>query len=1084
MTLAPPHGVTDTPADGSAPTASTVTAVLVLRGPTSALAQTLDSLARQTRSPERLVVVDPGLDGLAVETVRVHEGVRSAIPSVQFVTVPGASSLMYAVRAALAEMAGPVVAQGVSAQGDSAREDSAGEGSAEHVWVLTCDTAAAPTTLARLLDAIRRSPSVGAAGPKQLDWHRPGILRSVGVQMTRSGRVIPAPAAGEPDQGQYDRRSDVLAVPTAGMLAERALLDDLGWHDRALGEFGSEVDFGWRAQAAGRRVVVVPRATIRTGATPSGDESVATARPGAEARRTAGARRRQTRRVALARCAGWALPFLAAWIAVSSVVAGAALLLAKRPRAAWAELADLGALLTPGRIARARWGSRGRRRVRRRDLAGLFVRPATVLRHTGDLIHDQVTVESAATPRTSVQAVESGPVADDAEDLNILGATWASRAARNPGLLVTLTSVVVAASASRDLGGTALERFHHGLTGGELTGVRADPSSTWHAWWDGWHGAGFGAAGEQSPALTVLAALSWLVSHLPLLGTPDSPLGAAVAVLVGLAIPLATLTAYLGARVITHARWPRALAALAWATTAALTSAAAGGRLAGVVAAVLLPLVAAGCVLAARRRGSTTGTAATVLAAAVLASFVPVLLAPVGVTGLALLLVGRGPVRWRGLALAIGPIVLLGPWLETFVGDPAQLLTGPGLSVWGEAQAEPWQIALLHPGGPGSTPVMLGAVVVAAGVLGLVRPARGWAGSALLGLLALLGTAAAIAAPRLQLGVVPAGDAHAGAPITAWAGTGVLVAALALLASALRGADGLRLSRRPRGVLAVLGWPMAVLATAAVLAGAGFTAWQSLGSTLGAWSDPRPAVAIDQAESGLGNRMLLLAPDGEGLSYELVGREPAAVARALPGAQAPSAALAEAVGALFASGAAPGELHPARDLSTQAVGFVGLRVPASDPRVRTLDSTAGLSRLGDHEGVIFWRVLAGGGTGDEALAPSRARLVTARSAASGQVLPVAGDHSRLDATVIAPVGTSLVLAEPPEWVRHGRVTANGRILAPSGDGATYPVPAGQVRLAVDVLPTAPGWRYAQAVALLLCLFLALPFGNRASRRAS
>jgi hypothetical protein len=428
--------------------------------------------------------------------------------------------------------------------------------------------------------------------------------------------------------------------------------------------------------------------------------------------------------------------------------------------------------------------------------------------------------------------------------------------------------------------------------------------------------------------------------------------------------------------------------------------------------------------------------------------------------------------------------VLLGPWLETLVDDPAQLLTGPGLSVWGQTQADPWQIALLHPGGPGSTPVLLGAFVVAAGVLGLVRSTRGWAGSTLLGLLALLGTAAALAAPRLQLGVVPPGEAHAGAPITAWAGTGVLVASLALLASALRGADGLTLNRRPRGVLSLLGWPVAVLATGAVLAGAGFTAWQSLGSTLAAWSDPRPAVAIDQAESGFGNRMLLLVPDDQGLSYELVGREPAAVARALPGSSAPSPALAEAVGALFARGAAPGELHPALDLSTQAIGFVGLRAPASDPRVRTLDSTAGLSRLGDHEGMIFWRVLAGGGTGDEALAPSRARLVTAKTADTGQVLPVAGDHSRLDATVIAPAGTSLVLAEPAPWVRHGRVTANGTILAPTGDGVTYPLPEGQLELAVDVLPTAPGWRYAQGVALLLCLFLALPFGNRASRRAS
>ena len=80
-----------------------MTAVLVLRGPASALPETLDSLARQTRTPERLVVVDPGVDGNAVETVRAHRGVADAIPSITVVTVPGAASLAYAVCSALAQ---------------------------------------------------------------------------------------------------------------------------------------------------------------------------------------------------------------------------------------------------------------------------------------------------------------------------------------------------------------------------------------------------------------------------------------------------------------------------------------------------------------------------------------------------------------------------------------------------------------------------------------------------------------------------------------------------------------------------------------------------------------------------------------------------------------------------------------------------------------------------------------------------------------------------------------------------------------------------------------------------------------------
>ncbi|WP_195908200.1 glycosyltransferase [Nostocoides sp. HKS02] len=1006
-----------------------MTAVLVLHGPLTALPETLDSLARQTRSPERLVVVDPGLDGSAVETVRAHRGLSEAIPSIRFVTVERRATTGYAARVALAD-----TSDSFAAQADSL------PAVVEHVWVLTADSAAAPTTLARLVDAVRRSASVGVAGPKLLVWDQPGALRAVGHQLTRSGRVVPSPTPGEPDQGQYDRRSDVLAVPTTGMLAERSVFEGLGWRDATLGEFGSEVDFGWRAQHSGRRVVVVPRATLRTGA-PVDTSAIDTSAvvPAESARR----QRRAARRVALARCAWWTLPLLAFWIAVSSLLAGTALLLAKRPRAAWAELSDIGALLTPWRVARARWRSRQLRRVRRRDLVGLFVGGRTVLRHTSDLIHDQVAFEPTATDpggRAAVQPVESGPVDDDAEDLNVLGSSIASRAARNPGLLVVIATTIVTMVASRQLGGGVLDRFRSGLVGGELLGARGDTASTWHAWLDGWHGAGLGHAGDQSPYLVVLAGLSWVVSHLPVIGAPASALGAAVAVLVGLAMPLATLTAYLGARVVTHSRWPRALAALAWGTSGVLASAVAVGRLGALVAAVLLPLVGAGCALMARRGASTTVTAATILGAAVLGAFVPALLVAVLVAGLGLIAFGPGAARVRGLALVVGPLVLLGPWVATVVASPQLLFTGPGLSVWGETQSPPWQLALLHQGGPASLPVVLGIPIVLAGVLGLVRGGPRGRGASVLGLSALVGLAYALLAPRLHLGTVPAGHPHAGAPVTAWAGTGLLLATLSLIAAALHGSRGLALTRQRGGWLAVARWPVPALVIAAVLAGAGWTTWHSLGSTLSAWTDPRPAVAIDQAEGPLANRMLVLSPDGSGLRYELVGSEPGPVARSLPTPsteRVDSSAVATAVSALFAQGAAPGVVGPARLLSDQAVGFVGLRTGGSDPRLRLLDATAGLSRLGEHDGVIFWRVLPGGGASDQAVAPSRARLVTATAQ---QAVPVDGSHSALSSKVVVPRGATLVLAEPRDWVRHARVSVDGRALAPAADGTAYRLP--------------------------------------------
>ncbi|MFC8503768.1 glycosyltransferase [Pedococcus sp. NPDC057267] len=1061
MTLAPPqHGLTD-PSGGSLADA-VVTAVLVLRGPVSALDQTLDSLARQTRRPDRLVVVDAGLDGNAVERVRAHDGLASAVPEILYVTVPRLRSVSAAVRTALAETSHPPLTAGTADRSDDV---------VRHVWVLTSDSVAAPMTLARLLDAVRRSPSVGVAGPKLLDWDRPGALHSVGLQLTRSGRVIPAPAPGEPDQGQYDRRTDVLAVPSTGMLVEQDLFELLGGPDRALGDFGGDVDLAWRAHQSGRRVVVVPRATVRTGApVPEG---------GAPPADLSSRRRREARRVALARCALWAVPFLAAWILLTSVAAAAALLLAKRPRAAWAELSDVGAVLTPGRVLGARWRSRGTRRVRRRDLHGLFVPPRTVLRHTTDLIHDQVGVDDADDVR--VEGVESGPVADEAQDLHVLGSTWASRTARNPGLVAVALMAVVAVVATRDLGGSWVDRLGSGMSGGELMGVRATSSSLLHAWLDGWHGPGLGSTGEAGPHLVVLAGLAWVVSHVPFLSAPDSPAGAAVALLVTFALPLATAAAYLAGRVVTRSRWPRALAALAWSSTSVLTSAVAGGRLGGVVAAVLLPLVAAGVALAARRAGTATATAATVLAAGVLGAFAPVLLVPVLLAGLVLLVVGPGGRRWRGLALLAGPLALLGPFVGAVLGRPALLVTGPGLAVWGTAQAAPWQLALLYPGGPGSFPVLFSAPVVAVGLLAQLRVGRRGAAAGALALVGLTGLGYALVAPRLVVGTVPDGLPHAGGPVTAWPGTGLLLWALGLLGAALVGADGLPLSRARGGWLALLRWPVGAALVAAVLLGAGWTSWRTLGSTLGAWSDPRPAVAVDQAESGISNRMVLVAPLGQGLSYRLVGREPGDVARSLPvPTDGPETrTLSSAVTALFQEGDPP-TTSPTAVLSDLAVGFVGLQADADDPRVRALDATAGLSRLGEHDGTIFWRVLPGGGAAaDDSLAPARARLAT-RS--SEQVVPTSGDHGRLDAEVVAPQGTTLVLAEPQAWTRHARVTSDGQVLAPAGDTAAYPVPAGSHRIEVTVLPGDTYWRWLQGLTLLVAAFLAIPFGNRASRR--
>ena len=1105
MTLAPAHA--HAREHGGSAATVTVTAVLVLRDPGPWLGEALDSLARQTRAPERLLVVDDGADGEAVEAVRAHPALREAIASIRFTTVPPGATLGAALRTALADSPGarlpadtfatglpgdtpdapkaglvadasepePTAHEGQPADEEPApASPQAGPQPVEHLWLLTASCAPDPTALARLLDAVRRSPSVGVAGPKLVRWDEPRTLESVGIQLTRAGRVIPSPWPGEPDQGQYDRRTDVLAVPFDGALLERALLEQLGGHEPAFGEFGADVDLSWRAHLAGRRVVVVPRATVRT-------------RPSAavEGPRS---RRRAARRVALTRCSLAATPLIALWIALSSLLGGVALLVAKQPRAAWAELSDIGALLDPWRSLGARWRSRKSRLLRRRDVSGLFVRPSAALRHTADLVHDQVVFERgpAARAHTPVEAVETGPVSDESMDLHVLSASWAARAARNPGVLAVAVASIVTLFAGRHLPGGFAGRLETGLAGGELIGVRADSTTLWHAWLDGWHGAASGYSGEQSPHLAVVAGLAWAGEHLPWSTPAGSPVGAAVATLVGLAFPLATLTAYLGARVITHARWPRGLAALAWSSTAVVATAVGSGRLGGVVAAILLPLVAAGYALAARRRSGSTATAATALGVAVLGAFVPAMLVVAAVAALGLMVLGRGRgPRLRGLVLLVLPPALMGPWLLALVESPHRLLSGPGLTLWGTGTALPWEIALAHPGGPGSHPVLFTAPLVLAGLVGLLRCGARSAAATCLAVLALAGLALGLAAPHLHLGTVPEGLEAAGQPITAWPGTGLLVYVLALLAAALLGADRLPLGRSAGGWAAVSRWPVGAAVVLAVVASTGWTAWKAVGTDLSAWSDPRPAVAIDQAEGPLSNRMLLLETDGQQVRYGLLGREVSDVARDLPltAAQLPGRSpLAEAVGRLFEQGGDPDAAEPAAVLAAQAIGFVGLRAEDTDPAIRSLDATAGLSRLGEHDGILFWRVLPQGAQ-EGVIAPSRARLVGADGVARD--VPVRGDHARTATRVAPGAGATLVLAEPVEWAEHARVTYDGRVLQAKPDAAqpTYALPAQPGRLVVEVLPTHPLWRWAQLGLLAAVAFVALPFGGRATRSA-
>lgn len=118
------------------------------------------------------------------------------------------------------------------------------------------------------------------------------------------------------------------------------------------------------------------------------------------------------------------------------------------------------------------------------------------------------------------------------------------------------------------------------------------------------------------------------------------------------------------------------------------------------------------------------------------------------------------------------------------------------------------------------------------------------------------------------------------------------------------------------------------------------------------------------------------------------------------------------------------------------------------------------------------------------MAPSRARLVDANGAVL-QVVPTVGPHGAVDTTLPAGTGSRfVVLAEPTEWSRQAAVTFDGAPLQPVAGAAqpTYAVPPTSGALEVDLAAAQPWWRLGQGVLLAFVVFMAVPFGNRRSRR--
>lgn len=1077
-TLTPDHEPWQ-PEVESSPTSVTVTAMLVVQDPADpGLPQTLSALADQQQRPERLVIVDATPDRAVRAAIEERdtdllgsdETWRSAYPDLSVVVVPPGAPFAEIVDTAVEALPGPGEEFVVTRRPrERARKRTVrARDKREWLWLLHEDSAPGPGALRALMREAARSERVGVAGCKVVEAQRPDRLVNVGIDLTRTGRHVGAHVEGEPDQGQHDQRRDVLSVSSAGMLIRRDVYLTLGGFDPAFDGDGDGLDVCWRTHLLGFQVVVIPAARVQQRLGGAGEESGEDPRRPSRGRSDvdrprprSGRTLRRHRQVALARCSLPGLPFAALWVAISSCFMAVLMLLLKRPRRALAEAAQATAPLGVPRIIGARRRFRGRGETRRRHLDALFVPTRTAAREAWDA------VRGALTPEPDLEDPNRGLVGTRGS----LGL----RVLSHPGLWLTVVLAAVAAVRWRPLVGTgALRGSEHGLAGGELLPFGTDAEGIWRLWRDHWGGSGLGQLTPEQPFLPVLAGLARVVELFP--WVEDSTSGATVvAWLLAAAAPLSGLAAYLAGRAATKAPWPRAAAALVWAGLATLTTASAQGRLGPVVAHILLPLVLAGTLTVARRRAGPPSTFGTVLAAGVMGAFAPTALLLTTLLALGVLVAGRGWARLRAAAVVVGPWALLGPWTAVRVlEDPRALLAGPG-GLGTPAAVEPWQLALAHPGGPGSYVSWWTAPFLLLGLLALGLPARGRAGAvAGLGVLALFGLAGGLAASSVTVTAV------GGVERSPWAGVPLDVMAASLLAVAL-----LVLGPRVRSLQLAAGPWRAVLvggvATVIVgaLAVAGVTAWKDPVESLTEAQARVPGVADHMAQGTRATRMLTLqaAPDGS-VSYRLDGREKGSPARDLDVPDTREPLLERAVHSVLTAGA--GDDRVPAQLADLAVGFVGVTGSGDRESItRALAGTEGLSPMASNTSLSLWRVQPP--SRSEAVPVSRLRIT-----GDGRLLtavPADDPNARTSRTIPdGPPGRVLEVAQAPGWGWHGDVTLDGRALERvPGAVPTYALPTEGGHLETAPATAFPAWRWAQGLAAAGCVFLAIPFGNARSR---
>lgn len=668
-----------------------VTAVLVSHNGTRWLPRVLEALAGQTSRVDRVVAVDTGSTDDSAELVARALGTAP-------LQLPSDTPFGAAVAAALDAM-------------PAAGED-------EWIWLLHDDSAPAPTCLAELRAVAEVThESTAALGPKLREWPTLRRLLEVGVTVTGTGRRETGLEPGEPDQGQHDEVDRVLAVNTAGMLVRRDVLEYFGLA-RELPLFANDLDFGWRLAARSLQTHVVPTAVVFHA------EAAYRGRRDAELARH---HRRDARAaemfVVLANGSPRWHPVRLVRMFLSGLLRALGFSLVRAFSDAKAELAALRIVYgSPRANHRARKQRQAASTAPSHELNGLLAPVWMPWRHGLDFVIDFADAVAAI-------AADSGRARLAAESAK---GPLGRRILTSPTSYVLLVIFLAALIAERSLLGPGP------IEGGALLQSPGGPGHWWSLWWSSWHWVGAGSSAAGPPYALPMAVAATIGFGQP---------GLIIWLIFGMGVPLAAVGAWRFAAKLHIGPLTQAWICATYALVPVALGAISDGHLGTMVVAILLPWLGRALLGLASpsAEGRERSAWRVVLVGGLAACFAPVVALLLTLFAVAAPWLGATtlPTR-RRLAIAIGPWVLMLPWLITAVRSPASVVMEAGAAVTRSRSLGALDVLTGSLPGAGHVPVWLLLGLPVAAAVALVRPAtrsvvlRCWAVAAVCAVLAFV----------------------------------------------------------------------------------------------------------------------------------------------------------------------------------------------------------------------------------------------------------------------------------------------------------------------------------------------------------